>query len=979
MKKVFVFLLASFFAFSQTSVNSQNLTKYVNPFIGTDAHGHTYPGAQVPFGFMQLSPDTRLEGWDGASGYHYTDSVIFGFSHTHLSGTGVSDYNDILIMPALGVDTPVDYAFKSSFKKENESAAAGYYSVLLDRYQVMAEMTATERCGMHKYTFPRNKPQNSTIFIDLEHRDEVLESYIEIINDTEIVGFRRSKAWADDQHVYFVIQFSQPMLNFEIWNNNEYFEGIRSLNSKNIKARFDFPFANKGLHLRVGISGVDIEGARKNLQEEMPHWNFDQYKAAADEKWQKALSKIVIEDPNEAKKTAFYTALYHSMISLNIYNDVDGRYRGRDNKIHKTDGWNYYTVFSLWDTYRTLHPLLNILEPERTRDFIRTMIAQWEQGGLLPMWELSANETDCMIGYHSVPVIYDAWKKGITDFDINKAFEAMKTSAMQKRLGIDMMDEIGYVLSDFEHESVSKTLEYAFDDWIIAQLAKDLGKTEDYNYFIRRAQGYKNVFDKETGFMRPRFNGGWFSPFDPAEVNNHYTEGNSWHYTFYVPQDFNTYIKMMGGDKAMEKKIDELFQTDVELSGRPQVDITGLIGQYAQGNEPSHHMAYLYNYVGKPYKTQFYARKIMEELYTDQPDGLSGNEDCGQMSAWLVMSALGFYPVTPGTQDYIIGSPLFQKATIDLGNGKTFVIEGKDNSKENVYFTGIKLNGREHTKSYITFEELIKGGNMVYNMTNKPNKKWASKRENRPVTEIIDEDYTLSPIISAKSHTFKGSQLVKINSPQKKKVNTYYTTDGSEPNAQSAKYKKPISIDKTTTIKAMCIDANSNESVVSEATYFLLPPNVKVELSHEFVPQYNAGGGEGLVDGIRGTTNWRLGNWQGYQLSDFEAIVDFGEEQTINEFGAGFLQDTRAWILMPKFVEFYYSNDGVDWTKAGKVNSKKIDSDYDISIEDIVLKMPNSVKARYVKYKATNYGTLPSWHVSYGERAYIFVDEVWVK
>ena len=290
---------------------------------------------------------------------------------------------------------------------------------------------------------------------------------------------------------------------------------------------------------------------------------------------------------------------------------------------------------------------MNILEPERTRDFIRTMIAQWEQGGLLPMWELSANETDCMIGYHSVPVIYDAWKKGITDFDINKAFEAMKTSAMQKRLGIDMMDEIGYVLSDFEHESVSKTLEYAFDDWIIAQLAKDLGKTEDYNYFIRRAQGYKNVFDKETGFMRPRFNGGWFSPFDPAEVNNHYTEGNSWHYTFYIPQDFNTYIKMMGGDKAMEKKIDELFQTDVELSGRPQVDITGLIGQYAQGNEPSHHMAYLYNYVGKPYKTQFYARKIMEELYTDQPDGLSGNEDCGQMSAWLVMSALGFYPVTP--------------------------------------------------------------------------------------------------------------------------------------------------------------------------------------------------------------------------------------------------------------------------------------------------------------------------------------------
>ncbi|NCA80535.1 MAG: glycoside hydrolase family 92 protein, partial [Sphingobacteriia bacterium] len=513
------------------NVSAQNLTQFVNPFIGTDAHGHTYPGAQVPFGFMQLSPDTRLDGWDGCSAYHYSDSVIYGFSHTHLSGTGVSDYGDVLLMPAIGVHSPEDYAFASSFDKKNEHAKAGYYSVLLNRYNVLVELTVTQRCGMHRYHFP--KTQKPSIFIDLEHRDEVLDSYLEIVSNNEIRGMRRSKAWATDQHVYFVIRFSEAFTNADIFNDDKSIGNTKFVNSKNIKARFDFKNTKKPILVKVGISGVDTTGARLNLDKEMPNWNFDQYRKNADDVWQKELSKIIVEGGTNEQMIVFYTALYHALLSPNIYNDVDGRYRGRDNKIYKTDGWNYYTVFSLWDTYRTLHPLLNIIDTERTLDFIRTMLAHYDQVGLLPMWELSANETDCMIGYHAVPVIYDAWIKGIQGFDIKKAFKAMKASAMQTRLGLVEMDKYGYISSDKEHESVAKTLEYAYDDWVIAQTAKMLGHEDDYRYFIRRAQGWKHIFDKETGFMRPRFNGGWLSPFDPAEVNNHYTEANSWQYSFY--------------------------------------------------------------------------------------------------------------------------------------------------------------------------------------------------------------------------------------------------------------------------------------------------------------------------------------------------------------------------------------------------------------------------------------------------------------
>ncbi len=965
---VFVFVFNSF---------AQQLTLFVNPFIGTDAHGHTYPGAQVPFGFMQLSPDTRLDGWDGCSGYHYSDSIIYGFSHTHLSGTGVSDYGDVLLMPAIGVYAPEDYAFASSFDKKNEHAKAGYYSVLLNRYNVLVELTATERCGMHRYHFP--KTQKPSIFIDLEHRDEVLDSYLEIVSNNEIRGMRRSKAWAEDQHVYFVIRFSENFKTADVFSDDKSIGNSKFTNSKNIKARFDFKNAKNPIRVKVGISAVDTTGARLNLDKEMPHWDFDKYRKDADNIWQKELSKIIVEGGTNEQMTVFYTALYHAMLSPNVFNDVDGRYRGRDNKIYKADGWNYYTVFSLWDTYRTLHPLLNIIDPDRTLDFIRTMLAQYDQVGLLPMWELSANETDCMIGYHAVPVIYDAWVKGIRDFDMNKAFKAMKASAMQTRLGLAEMDTYGYISSDKEHESVAKTLEYAYDDWIIAQTAKLLGNETDYQYFIRRAQAYKHVFDKTSGFMRPRFNGGWLDPFDPAEVNNHYTEANSWQYSFYVPQDMTTLIELMGGKKAMEEKLIEMFETKTSPVGRHQVDITGLIGQYAHGNEPSHHVAYLFNFIGKPELTQHYVRRIMDEQYTDKPNGLCGNEDCGQMSAWLVMSALGFYPVTPGADYYVIGSPWFKKAIINLPNGKQFTIDAPNNSKTNIHIENAFLNDKEYQKSFISHIEILKGSTLKFQMTASKGSTWGTDSENIPSTIINDNHITLSPVIETKSRTFMDSILVKIFSQDNENVRINFTIDGSIPNKTSEAYQNPFFIKESASVKAVSYSPNGTKSVITETKLSKLPKNVFVTLKYQYGSQYSAGGPQGLVDGIRGTTNWRLGNWQGYQMSDFEAVVDYGVEMMATELGGSFLQDVKSWIWMPQKVEFYISVDGENFELVSTVNTKRDQKEYELIVDEFVVKSDKPLKARYLKVVATSIGDIPKWHPGFGDRGYVFVDEIWMK
>jgi len=686
MIKALILGLTLVLPFCSTLTAQKTILDYVNPFIGTGGHGHTFPGATAPFGMMQLSPDTRLTGWDGCSGYHYTDTIVYGFSHTHLSGTGVSDYGDLLLMPFTrdihlnnGSDGQAGYA--ATFKKENEVATPGYYSTHLEEDNILVELSTTLRAGIHQYTF-NDKSQEQQLIIDLVHRDQVLDAHIEIISPTEIIGYRKSNAWARQQEFYFTLQFDKPIIESQLYLNDQAIDNKRATH-QHIKATLNFGVSDQPLKVRVGISAVDIEGAKKNLAQELGHWEAARVKQEAEEMWLAELQKIKIQDNHptersEDKMTIFYSALYHTMIAPNIFSDVDGRYRGTDLEIHTAqEDQTQYSVFSLWDTYRATHPLYTIIDQRRTRDFINTFLNQYKEGGTLPMWELAGNYTGCMIGYHAVPVISDALMKGIDDFDTALALEAMIAASNADELGKPYYRTHNLLTTQEEPESVSKTLEYAYDDWTIARMAEKLGRPEISDVYYQRSQNYKNVFDPMTGFMRARANNRWFHPFDPAEVNFNYTEANAWQYSFYFPHDIDGWIDMIGGQEFAEKKLDDLFTVSSTTLGRHQVDITGLIGQYAHGNEPSHHIAYLYNFTGSPYKTQKYTRQIMDDLYFNAPDGLSGNEDCGQMSAWLVMSAMGFYPVTPGSNDYIIGSPWFDKVSINLENGNTIIISYK--------------------------------------------------------------------------------------------------------------------------------------------------------------------------------------------------------------------------------------------------------------------------------------------------------------
>jgi predicted alpha-1,2-mannosidase len=738
-------------------VFSQDYSRYADPFVGTGGHGHTFPGAVVPFGMVQLSPDTRLRGWDGCSGYHYSDTVIYGFSHTHLSGTGCLDYGDVMLMPTQG---PVRFGHRnyfSSFSHKNEIATPGYYSVLLNKHQIKAEMTVTRRTGLHKYTFHRSAQSN--IILDLNHRDRVKASEITINGDNEITGYRYSSSWADKQHVYFVIQFSKPFKKCGISKGGVLSARDRHAKGLLLKAYASFETTEgEAIYARVGISAVSVEGARKNLEAEQPDWNFDKVRAEARSAWNKELGKIAIETADTSVMRTFYSAMYHVMTSPYLYQDVDGKYRGVDQKIHDAKGYENYTVFSLWDTYRALHPLLMLIDRKRTGDFVNTFISQYEQGGLLPVWELAACETSCMIGYHSVSVINDACEKGITCFDSEKALEAMKKSATVTRHqllhyrrgtsfsqiysqlsysgGWDDYSKYGFIKYRSAHQSVSKTLEFAYDDWCIAQMAKRLGKTDDYNKFIRRAQNYKFLLDTVTGFMRGRQTN--FAPhFDPYSIDGRYTEGNAWQYSFYVPQDISGQMAMLGSKQRLATMLDSLFTTSSVLRGKHTPDVTGMIGQYAHGNEPSHQIAYEYDYAGQPWKTQSMIRRIMKELYRDQPNGLEGNDDCGQMSAWYVFSALGFYPVCPGSNVYAIGSPSVDNAVMHFENGKSFTIKVMNNTKGNSYISSAKLNGVPYTKSYLQYEDIAKGGEIEFTMSHTPNKSWGSSDSDVPVSKIM--------------------------------------------------------------------------------------------------------------------------------------------------------------------------------------------------------------------------------------------------
>lgn len=945
---------------------------YVDPFIGTDAHGHTYPGASMPFGMVQLSPDTRLEGWDGASGYHYSDNEIYGFSHTALNGTGVGDYNDILLMPVVGDPVFINEHYKSPFRKENEHAEAGYYSVFLDKPGVKAEMTTTTRVGYHRYTFPESSEAN--IIIDLEHRDKVMESWIEFVSDTEIRGLRRSTNWAEDLVWYFHMEFSKPFERQGIAVDNIVRNGINFADGQNIKAFVGFNTEEgEVIEVKVALSAVDADGAYMNMKAELPGWGFEQVRQNAFDAWNKELGRIKVKGGTREQNIVFYTAMYHAFLQPNTFFDVDGRYRGIDRQIHQKEDFDIYTIFSLWDTYRTWHPLMTIIDQKRTLDYIKVMLDMYEKGGLLPIWELAANETYTMIGNHAISVIVDAYMKGIRDFDAEKAMEAMLHSASRDHFGLDVYRKHGHIPGDMEHESISKTLEYAYNDWCIAEMAKEMGMDEVYREYIYRAQFYKNIFDPSTGFMRPRLNGGWLTPFDPTTVDWHFTEANSWQYSFYVPQDVTGFYKMHGGKENLAAKIDELFETEDKITGRDMKDITGLIGQYVQGNEPSHHMAYLYNFVNEPWKTQFRVRQIMDELYSHHPDGLSGNEDCGQMSAWLIMSAMGFYPVTPGATDYIIGTPWFPEMEINLENGKVFRITANNVSDRNFYIQSAALNGQNYTKSYISHDAIMQGGHLHFEMGRTPNKNWGVGKNNIPISRITDELLLPVPYIQSEDMRIRDVMDVVIGtvSPD---TDVYYTLDGTMPDRNAFRYTEPFGLTETTTLTAISYKDGYGYSFPVKAEFVRINMNRKVEIINPYHHNYHAGGPEALIDGVRGGKNWRLGGWQGYQGVDFEAVVDLGSIEPISYISAGFVQEIRAWIWMPADITFYVSDDGEEFAQVAYVKNTVPYDDYEIYLQDLGANV--NTRGRYVKIRATNFGIIPDWHLGAGNDAYIFVDEV---
>ena len=951
----------------------------VNPFVGTGGHGHTFPGATAPFGMIQLSPDTRHEGWDGCSGYHYSDSVIYGFSHTHLSGTGVPDYCDLLIVPQSGKKAKFipgyedAEGFGSTFSHSTEIAKPGYYEVFLEDDAIKAQMTTSERAGIHKYTFLREKDKKF-ILIDFDHRDDLIFAEYILNENKHISGQRISKSWAEEQHFYFDLEFSIEPSKIK-----------RVPNKYGHKLLIEFPKQTKILKIAIGISQVDEAGALKNRQAELENFNFSKTRALTRIKWQKELSKIKISNEDKEKASIFYTALYHCFIAPNLASDVDGRYRGHDQKIHKLDeGENHYTVFSLWDTYRTLHPLFTLIQPEKTEEFIRTMLRIYDQRNDLPVWELASCETECMIGYHSVSAIADAYLKGYNDFDTTKALDAMVHTSKLDEYAKKEFAAQGFISSDQEAESVSKTLEYAYDDFCIAQMAKKIGRDDLYREFTKRSLNFVNLYDPSTKFMRARRGAQWFGPFNPIEVNFNYTEANSWQYSLYAPHNIPVLADLMGGRDSLETWLDRLFSAESDLIGRHQVDITGLIGQYAHGNEPSHHMAYLYNYTNAPAKTQFYVDRILNELYTIQPDGLSGNEDCGQMSAWYVMSALGLYPTAPGNTNYQIGRPIFKKAEVKLPNRKKLSIEAPNNTASTKYVKEVSFNSSKVDDTEIDHNQIKKGGLLLFQMTEEPISKQQLSHESKE--SLLKTDFVPTPFIATEQRIFEDSIVINIGISKinNLKQRLYFSIN----NGLWQDYIHPITIHETSTVSVKASGfpyishTTHNEKIapywspVVKSLFSKRDPSVSLKLETQYANQYAASGPNTLIDGVRGGADFRTGDWQGYFGKDLNAVVSFEEARELTSIGISCIRDIKSWIFFPERIGMSYSLDGINFTALPDlIYNEATTDDYEPKIKSCIQKLKQPTKIKYIKYTVYNPGTCPSWHLGRGNDSWIFLDE----
>ena len=908
----------------------QSLTSYVNPLVGTDGHGHTFPGAIVPFGQIQPSPDTRLSGWDGCSGYHYSDDTIFGFSHTHLSGTGCEDYGDVLLMPLnefemreLRFGPDMREGYKHHFQHKNETAHAGYYKVMLDNNflpSTIIELTANRRVAYHRYTYVEDR--GNGFIIDLRHRDVLLDGSIRLTDDGMIVGYRHSSAWNPDQHLYFAIQSNVPFMRVVVSDDSS-------------QAWVQLPTA-KQVELQVAISGVDINGAIGNLIT-TKHKDFESARQAADQAWEEALGKLRVNGGSKEQKRCFYTALYHCMTAPCLWSDEDGRYRGIDGQIHVVDeGREVYTVFSLWDTYRALHPLLTQIEPERTVDFVYTAMKNFEQGGELPMWELAGHETHCMIGYHAVPMMLEAYnylhdKDGtIAGYTPKQLLDAMVATSNRteahRAYGVQ-----GYLTSELDNESVSKTLEYAYDDWCIARMADIAGDTATARTYWIRSQSWQNIIDS-NGFVHARRNGGFVTPFDPTEVNNHFTEANSWQYSTYVPHDLDKWVERIGGKEKAVEFLDSLFEGHNAMSGRDQADVTGLIGMYAHGNEPSHHAAWLYSLLGQPKKTEKYVHKILDELYTSEPDGLCGNEDCGQMSAWYVLAALGMYEPCPGSGQWVETTPLlttdakFRPPTSDL---RPPICPDSLRITPCPVFNDwrIQMTG---DGDYLgeAWEYAADEARFFYR----------------------DDDGKIYPVLNCLEERRNVCPFGVFSSTKETEVEYAAQIDGCLMSQFVTQRLVRVQTDK-------------------HVTYLTQP-----------APQYTENGPEGMVDNVFGTTNYRIGGWQGWQ-GDMVAVVELDKVKTIRSVGVDCLEQMRSWVFFPRGVTVEYSLDGEHWNTFGSVLNNRFPPIHQRQEESTqhTFTVNGSARAKYIKVTVRNFGELPAWHVSAGEQAWVFVDEIIVK
>lgn len=737
------FLLATGSGVAQRDYSkSEGLLQYVDPYIGSGYHGHVFVGTSVPYGMVQLGPSNIHKGWDWCSGYHYSDSILIGFSHTHLSGTGCTDLGDILIMPLNEIRTPrgnqddIRDGYASRYSHDNEIARPEYYSLLLDRYNIRAELAATDRVGFHRYTYPEGKP--ASILIDLREGNgsNAYDSYIRKIDDYTVEGYRYVRGWSPSRKVYFVLKSDKKIEQFTAYDDNtpKPWDQLKVASVKSV-----LTFGNvKQVKIKVAISSVSCANAAMNLQEELSHWDFDKTVKMSAGRWNKELARMTVETDDEASKRTFYTAHYHTMIAPTLYCDVNGEYRGMNDMIYTDPKKVNYTTLSLWDTYRALHPLMTIIQPEMVDNVVNSMLSIYRQQDKLPIWPLMSGETNQMPGYSSVPVIADAYLKGFTGFDAEEALQAMKaTATYEKQKGVPYVIEKGYIPADKIHEATSIAMEYAVDDWGIAAMARKMGKTGDAATYAKRAHYYKNYFDPSIHFIRPKLeDGSWRTPYDPARsihTVGDFCEGNGWQYTFFAPQDPYGLIGLFGGDKPFVAKLDEFFTNNDSMGEGASSDITGLIGQYAHGNEPSHHVAYLYAYAGEQWKTAEKVRFIMDEFYTDRPDGIIGNEDCGQMSAWYLLSSMGLYQVNPSDGVFVFGSPCFKKVEMKVRGGKTFTVEAPNNNKENIYIQKVYLNGKPYNKSYIIYDDIINGSTLKFVMGKKPNKNFGKAPANRPV------------------------------------------------------------------------------------------------------------------------------------------------------------------------------------------------------------------------------------------------------